>query len=204
MIRVGEAAWLLELAGRAQVLAAHRALLARDDAAVRELVPGASSLLVVVQPDAPLDDGALLAIEEAARAVAEAPPPTDPARVHQIPVRYDGEDLAELAQRAGMSAGDFAARHAGTEYQVAFVGFQPGFAYLGGLPRELHALRRASPRARVAPGSVAIGGEWTGVYPLASPGGWHLLGRTDVVLFDAAAESPALLQPGDVVRFVPR
>lgn len=204
MVRVGEAAWLLELAGSAQVLAANRALLARADPAVRELVPGAVTLLVVLHAGAAIDPAALGAIEAAARGARATTPPAEPARVHHIPVRYDGEDLPAVAERAGMSTADFAARHAAAEYRVAFVGFQPGFAYLDGLPRELHAPRRASPRVRIPAGSVAIGGEWTGIYPLASPGGWNLLGTTDAALFDPAGEPPALLQPGDAVRFVPR
>lgn len=204
MVRVGEAAWLLELAGSAQVLAANRALLARSDPAVRELVPGAVTLLVVLHEGAALDPAALAAIEDAARSVRAAAPADEPSRVHHIPVRYDGEDLRDVAERAGLATADFAARHAAAEYRVAFVGFQPGFAYLDGLPRELHAPRRASPRVRIPAGSVAIGGEWTGIYPFATPGGWNLVGSTDVVLFDAAAAPPALLQPGDVVRFVPR
>ncbi|MEW6271056.1 MAG: 5-oxoprolinase subunit PxpB [Thermodesulfobacteriota bacterium] len=207
MIRVAEAAWLLELGSSAQVLAAHRTLLAARDPRLRELVPGASTLLVVLDDDAAddADDaGTLLARVEreahATPAVAEEPV----ARTHRIPVRYDGEDLAEVARHAGLSVEEAVARHAAAEYRVAFVGFQAGFAYLAGLPRELHVPRRASPRPRVPLGSVAIGGEWTGIYPSPTPGGWNLVGTTDVPLFVPDAEPPALLQPGDRVRFVAR
>lgn len=204
MRRVGEAAWLLELGGSAQVLAALHALRVRGDPDVRELVPGAATLLVVLDAAPMLDASALRAIEDAARSTV-APPALDATgRLHRIPVRYDGADLADLASRAGLAVADVIARHAAAEYRVAFVGFQPGFAYLAGLPSELHAPRLVAPRPRVPAGSVAIGGEWTGVYPLATPGGWNLLGTTDVVLFDATADPPALLQPGDVVRFEPR
>ena len=123
------------------------------------------------------------------------------ARLLRLPVLYDGEDLAELAQRAGLPAQELARRHAAGRYRVAFVGFAPGFAYLSGLPGELASPRRTSPRPRVPAGSVAIGGAWTGIYPSASPGGWNLLGRTSAVLFDAAADPPSLLAPGDRVEF---
>jgi len=208
MRRVGEAAWLLELPGSAQVLAAYRALDERCEVAIRELVPGAESLLVLLEPGAPCDEQMLLRIEQHALGtsshVAEHPDGGSAAQRHRVPVVYDGEDLPELASRAGIAVADLVAQHAAVEYRVAFVGFQPGFAYLDGLPRALHAPRRAAPRARVPAGSVAIGGEWTGIYPLATPGGWNLIGRTDVALFDVTHDPPALLQPGDVVVFEPR
>lgn len=216
MIRVGESAWLLELDGTAQVLAAYQSLLRRDDPALLDVVPGARTLLVVCRPDARgSDEAALAAIERDARATSAAPTrdagigeragaASVAARTHEIAVRYDGEDLPRLAERTGITRDAFIERHTSVEYRVSFVGFQPGFAYLAGLPPELHAPRRASPRPRVPAGSVAIGGEWTGIYPTASPGGWHLLGTTDAVLFDPTADPPARLQPGDVVRFVPR
>jgi KipI family sensor histidine kinase inhibitor len=201
MIRVGESAWLLELGSTAEVLAAQRLVDARAAGELRDLVPGATTLLLLADPDRPLDPRRLAGIEEEARHAARH---DEPGRTHEIAVRYDGPDLAELAARAGMAADDLVARHAGAAYRVAVVGFQPGFAYLAGLPPALHAPRRASPRPRVPAGSVAIGGAWTGIYPLASPGGWNLIGSTEAVLFDPSLERPALLEPGDVVRFVPR
>jgi KipI family sensor histidine kinase inhibitor len=102
-----------------------------------------------------------------------------------------------------MGMSDFVSSHAAVEYTVAFLGFQPGFPYMRGLPAGLHAPRRASPRARVAAGSVAIGGAYCGIYPSAGPGGWQIIGRTAAVLFDPAHDAPALLLPGDRVRFVP-
>ncbi|MEQ9164229.1 MAG: carboxyltransferase domain-containing protein, partial [Ilumatobacter fluminis] len=116
----------------------------------------------------------------------------------------DGDDLAEVAERSGLSTADVIERHAGATFRVAFCGFSPGFAYLDGLPPELHLARRATPRTRVPAGSVAIAAGFSAVYPTASPGGWHLIGRTDVVLFDVRAEPPARLTPGTSVRFVPR
>lgn len=204
MIRVGESAWLLELARTAEVLAARSAVEQLADPTIVDVVPGATTLLVVADPAALPDPRRFEAIERDARAGRAWTADTGPERVHEIPVRYDGDDLAELAARAACAPADFAARHATITYRVAFVGFQPGFAYLGGLPQELHAPRRATPRPRVPAGSVAIGGEWTGVYPLATPGGWNLIGTTDALLFDARRDAPALLQPGDGVRFVPR
>lgn len=121
-----------------------------------------------------------------------------------IPVVYDGDDLADVGMRCGLSVEDVVAAHAGATYTVAFCGFAPGFAYLTGLPTELALPRRATPRPRVPAGSVAIAGDLSAVYPTASPGGWHLLGRTDVTLFDPERTPPALLAPGTTVRFEPR
>jgi inhibitor of KinA len=122
----------------------------------------------------------------------------------EIPVCYGGElgpDLAVVAERAGMGAAEAAALHAGADYLVYAIGFTPGFPYLGGLPAALHTPRRASPRPRVPAGSVGIGGAQTGVYPLQSPGGWQLIGRTPLRLFRPRKEPAALLRPGDRVRF---
>lgn len=202
MIRVGESAWLLELGSTAEVLAATTLVEARVGGELRDLVPGAGTLLVVADDARPLDPRRLAGVEEEARRAPGAS--AAHGRTHEIPVRYDGPDLGELAARAGIDTSDLVARHAAALYRVAFVGFQPGFAYLAGLPPALHAPRRASPRPRVPAGSVAIGGAWTGIYPLASPGGWNLIGSTDAVLFDPSLERPALLEPGDGVRFVPR
>jgi 5-oxoprolinase (ATP-hydrolysing) subunit B len=126
-------------------------------------------------------------------------------RVVEIPVRYGGDagpDLAFVAARAGLSEGRAIDLHVAGEYVVSFLGFLPGFAYLDGLDAALTTPRRASPRVAVPRGSVAIGGRLTAVYPHASPGGWHLIGRTDLELFDAARSPAALLAPGDRVRFV--
>jgi KipI family sensor histidine kinase inhibitor len=121
----------------------------------------------------------------------------------EIPVVYDGDDLAEVARMAGLNATRVVDLHSEATYVVAFCGFAPGFAYLRGLPSILHVPRRSTPRARVPAGSLAIASEYCAVYPRASPGGWNLLGTTTVTLFDGTADSPALLRPGDRVRFVP-
>ncbi|MGO4371246.1 5-oxoprolinase subunit PxpB [Paenibacillus sp. MCAF20] len=127
-------------------------------------------------------------------------------RIVEIPVCYGGEfgpDLAEAAAHAGMTEDEVCRRHAEAEYKVAMIGFMPGFPYLIGLPESLAQPRKAVPRLRVEAGSVGIGGGQTGVYPLASPGGWQLIGRTPVKLFDAQRSEPSLLRAGDTVRFVP-
>ena len=122
--------------------------------------------------------------------------------VVEIPVRYDGEDLAGVAESTETSVDEVIALHAARQYVVAFCGFSPGFAYLRGLDDRLQIPRRATPRTRVPAGSVAIAAEYTAVYPRPSPGGWQLLGTTDVVMFDPERSPPALLQPGTHVRFI--
>ncbi len=120
----------------------------------------------------------------------------------EIPVCYDGPDLVEIAAQVGLSMDEVIALHSGAEYTVAAVGFSPGFPYLSGLPERLNVPRRKTPRLAVPAGSVAIAGGQAGIYPFASPGGWHVLGRTGSTLFDPSFSPPALLRPGDRVRFV--
>jgi KipI family sensor histidine kinase inhibitor len=123
----------------------------------------------------------------------------------EIPVVYGGEagpDLADVAVHTGLSPAEVVRRHSGGDYVVYLLGFLPGFAFMGGLPPELATPRRAEPRTAVPARSVGIGGEQTGIYPLVSPGGWQLIGRTSVELFDPNAAEPTLLRPGDHVRFV--
>jgi KipI family sensor histidine kinase inhibitor len=168
-----------------------------------DVVPAESSL-VIVHPNVDHDRirrviGTLLPAEVGApkdAAIQDGP-------VVEIPVRYDGADLGEVAQRSGLGIDDVIALHAGCTYVVRFCGFSPGFAYLGGLPARLHLPRRGSPRTRVPGGSVAIAAHYSAVYPSESPGGWHLLGSTDAPMWDLRRDVPMLLQPGDRVRFVP-
>lgn len=120
-----------------------------------------------------------------------------------IPVRYDGPDLAAVAVATGLTTDDVVGLHSSSVYRVAFCGFAPGFGYLTGLPDRLHLSRRTTPRTTVPAGSVAIAAGYAAVYPRPSPGGWHLLGTTELVLFDPDRERPALLEPGAVVRFEP-
>ena len=125
------------------------------------------------------------------------------ATLHSIKVRYDGEDIAEVAQRTGLSVSDVISIHSEREYRVYVTGFVPGFAYLGVLDERLALPRRDSPRSKVPAGSVAIAERQTGIYPSMTPGGWHIIGNTDVRLFDPAREAPALFRAGDLVRFEP-
>lgn len=123
----------------------------------------------------------------------------------EIPVQYGGEygvDLRAVAKLKHTTVADIVAQHTAPVYTVYFIGFQPGFPYLGGLPEALHTPRHAVPRTQVPAGSVGIGGSQTGIYPFASPGGWQLLGRTQVPLFDLAQAEPTLLQAGDTLSFV--
>jgi KipI family sensor histidine kinase inhibitor len=120
----------------------------------------------------------------------------------EVPVTYDGPDLADVASHTGLSEDEIVAAHTGTPWTVAFGGFAPGFAYLVGGDERLTVPRRESPRTSVPAGSVGLAGEFSGVYPRSSPGGWQLIGRTDAVMFDVDRDPPALLTPGALVRFV--
>ena len=128
----------------------------------------------------------------------------DSARFHRIGVRYDGEDLEEVAGRLGLTIEDVKTIHASVEYRVFVIGFVPGFAYMGPLDERLALPRRDSPRKRVPPGSVAIAERQTAVYPSATPGGWHLIGTTSEPLFDPHRDEPAMLRVGDRVKFEAR
>jgi KipI family sensor histidine kinase inhibitor len=170
----------------------------RADETVVEAVPGAATLLVVFDP-ARTDADRITGLLRAHKVSDRPLPRREPV---ELPVRYDGADLSSVAEATRMSPDEVVARHAAGEYTVRFCGFTPGFGYLDGLDARLHVPRHAEPRTRVAAGSVGIAGEFTGVYPRPSPGGWQLLGRTDAVLWDPDREPPALLVPGTTVRFV--
>lgn len=182
-------------ANRAAVSLSRR-LAALSGGGLLDAIPAARTVLVLFDP-------ARLSHSRLTEEIARPAPGTrgGGARLFRFPAVYDGEDLRELSRAAGLVPEDFARRHASAEYRVAFIGFSPGFPYLTGLPRELAAPRLPEPRPRVAPGSIAIGGPYTGVYPSATPGGWRLIGRTSARLFEESAQPPALLAPGDRVRF---
>lgn len=193
----GPQATLVEYDSIAEVMAAAAHLRRVRPSGVREIVPAARTVLVVHD-----DDVDRVALGAALADVAHVE--LDDGDLVEIGVVYDGADLAAVASLVGIDVDEVVARHRAVEYRVAFCGFVPGFAYLVGLPAELHVPRLATPRPRVDAGSVAIAGEWAGVYPSSSPGGWRLLGHTDAVLWDEARAQPALLQPGMRVRFVAR
>lgn len=168
---------------------------------VVEVVPGMNNLTIVFDPLEADADALAASLQQAWDKAGDTPATS---REVEIPVQYGGEfgpDLEVVARHTGLSAEEVARRHAGGDYVVFFLGFQPGFAYMGGLEDALHTPRRAAPRLEVPAGSVGIGGAQTGLYPAVSPGGWQLIGHTDVPLFDPSRTPPTLLQPGDRVRF---
>lgn len=162
-----------------------------------ELVPAARTVLVSVEPGS----NGLALLRDVLAGADLSHPARHSDREVRIPVRYDGPDLELAAHTAGLSVAELVDLHSGAEYAVAFTGFAPGFGYLVGLPEPLVQARLDRPRTAVPAGSVGIAGEFTGVYPRASPGGWRLLGRTELALFDPHRQPPALLVPGDRVRF---
>lgn len=171
---------------------------------VVEAIPGMNNITVVLRDPQAL---ALDAIERLQRWWEESEALEPDSRAIDIPVIYGGDagpDLALVARHAGLSEKQVVELHASVDYVVWFLGFQPGFPYLGALPSGLATPRRAEPRVHVPAGSVGIGGEQTGIYPLATPGGWNLIGRTDLSLFNPALPEPVLLRPGDTLRFIPR
>nr|WSW58606.1 allophanate hydrolase subunit 1 [Streptomyces sp. NBC_00998] len=195
---VGSEALLIELDSAAEVAALHAELLRRRDAgelgAVRDVVPAARTVLL----DGVREPRALA--ERIAR--WEVPPLAETeGPLITVPVRYDGPDLAEAARLWGVAEREVAGIVGGTVFRVAFCGFAPGFGYLTGLPERYHLPRRATPRTAVPAGSLALAGEYAGVYPRSSPGGWQLIGSTDAVLWDPEREPAALFAPGVRVRF---
>lgn len=191
----------LRLATGDATLARYAALARLNLPEIEDIIPADGSMLLILHRGEAVSAALRQALVEAL--VDESVASTT---LHEIAVEYGGAagpDLAELARQAGMDKATYINSHSAVEYTVAFLGFQPGFPYLRGLPPGLYAPRRASPRVRVPAGSVAVGGGYCGIYPASGPGGWHLIGRTDAVLFDPLRAAPTLLLPGDRVRFVP-
>ena len=193
----GQHGLLVECEDLGQVMALHRALVQRRPQGVVDLVPAARTVLLTFEAGT---DHARLAEEVTATDLDTAVPPEEQAEV-VIEVTYDGADLAEVAGLTGLSADEVVRRHQESRYVVAFTGFAPGFAYLAGGDPALVVPRRSTPRTRVPAGSVALAGEFTGVYPREGPGGWQLIGRTGAPLWDLRRDPPALLSPGTRVRF---
>jgi inhibitor of KinA len=207
--RLGEETWLVEFEPRLdddinkRVLAIARALDRNLPAGVLDIVPGCASLAVHADLDR-LDGDALRSTLEGLLAadLPEGPAP----RTVQIPVCYDPQfafDIDAVSQAAGCTAAEVIARHVNSSYRVFMIGFLPGFPYMGIVDQSIAVPRRATPRQVVPAGSVGIAGRQTGIYPIDSPGGWQIVGRTPTRLFDPASGQPPVLRAGDYVRFVP-
>lgn len=193
----GEEALLVDLADLDTVLGLYAALRVEPLSGVEEVVPAARTVLLRLTPGA---DPA--AVGRAVTSVGLRPPDAMDEDPVAITVVYDGPDLDAVAELTGLTRDEVVAAHTGTDLRVGFAGFAPGFGYLVGLPEVLHVPRRADPRTEVPAGAVGLAGEFTGVYPRSSPGGWQLIGRTAAVLWDLDRDPPALLRPGVRVRFV--
>ncbi|MFV2112304.1 allophanate hydrolase subunit 1 [Micromonospora sp. LOL_025] len=177
----------------------------RGELTAVEIVPAATTVLLDGVPD-PATTAARIAAWPPRPGAPGGPTvagaPAAAADLVEVPVMYDGEDLALVADHWGVDVPTVVDRLRGTRFRVAFCGFAPGFAYLTGLPAELAVPRLPTPRPRVPAGSVALAGPYAGIYPAASPGGWLLVGRTDATLFDVHADPPARLTPGTRVRLM--
>jgi KipI family sensor histidine kinase inhibitor len=194
----GERGLLVEVEDLETVHRLHAALRELGPPGVTELVPGYRTVLIVADPER-----AGVLDELAARLPGLELPPAGAVagETVEVPVTYDGQDLPEVASLTGLAAEEVVRRHTAPEYTVAFLGFSPGFPYLVGLDPVLEVPRRDTPRTSIPAGSVGLAGNQTGIYPTASPGGWQLIGRTDVTLFDPGRDPPALLAPGARLRF---
>lgn len=190
----GPRALLVEFDDLDEVIASSSLWRSAQIPGVVDVVPAARTVLVV--HDGTLDPAVLKPVA--------VPSPMVESEVVEIPVVYDGEDLEEVAAETGLDVATIIMRHTSAAHRVAFCGFAPGFAYLIGLPSELQVARRSTPRERVAAGSVAIADNFSGIYPRPGPGGWRLIGRTEVVLWDEMRTPPAMLTPGATVRFIAR
>jgi len=197
VLAMGDAAVLVELADLDAVLAHAAAIEAAGWPGVVDVVPGARTVVVTVRPGTDLG-----ALRRDIQTLDVAPIDAADGKTVEIPVVYDGPDLAEVAELTGLDADEVVAAHTGTPWRVGFGGFAPGFAYLTGGDPRLNVERRSEPRTSVPPGAVGLAGEFSGIYPRSSPGGWQLIGRTDAPLWDATRTPPALLTPGAQVRFV--
>ena len=201
---LGDTALLAELGTRldtalnTRAIALATALKKRRD--VRQAVAGYTSVTVHFDPKLITQEALGAAIK---RLAAKRPPMPEPGRLHRIPVTYEGPDLEAVAAALNLSAERVVEIHSRPIYRVFLVGFVPGWAYLGPLPEELELPRRHVPRTLVPAGSVAIAGRQTGIYPLPTPGGWHLIGRTAVKLFLPDSDPPCLFRAGDRVKFFP-
>jgi KipI family sensor histidine kinase inhibitor len=200
----GDAALLVELDDLDAVLAFTAAARAADLDGLLDVVPAAQTVLLVTEPGTAL--APLVKQVTTLTSTLDVDSAGSDVEAVEIEVVYDGPDLAEVARLTGLDEEEVVAAHTGTPWRIAFGGFAPGFAYLTGGDPRLAVPRRDEPRTSVPAGAVGLAGEYSGVYPRSSPGGWQLIGRTDAILWDASRNPPALLAPGGTVRFraVPR
>jgi KipI family sensor histidine kinase inhibitor len=204
VVPFGEAALLVELEQRVDPSIAARAAAIADaweSLGHGPAVPTYSAAVLRFDPLV-LDPAAAEAVARELAEMTTAAAPLETGTIHEIPTRYDGEDLDEVARLSGLTVPELIASHTGRDHLAFFLGFMPGFAYLGAIDARIVSPRLASPRSRVPGGAVAVADGQTAVYPSASPGGWRLIGSTDVRMFDPLRDPPALLRPGDRVRFV--
>jgi inhibitor of KinA len=201
---LGDTALLAELGTRLDTALNTRAIalatVLKKRREVRQAVAGYASVTVHFEPDLITQEALGAAIK---RLAGKRPPMPEPGRLHRIPVTYDGPDLEAVGSALNLPAEKVVEIHSRPIYRVFLVGFVPGWAYLGPLPEELELPRRHVPRTLVPAGSVAIAGRQTGIYPLPTPGGWHLIGRTSVKLFLPDSDPPCLFRAGDRVKFFP-
>lgn len=190
----------IDRALNSRVFATRAAIAVAGIPGIREAVPTFRALAVHFDPDKIRQESLIAALGE-----VELPPHSDtrPGKTWQVPVLYDGPDLADVARLSATSPEEAAVLHASVSYHVYMLGFLPGFAYLGDLPEKLRLPRLKEPRTRVPKGSIAIADQLTAIYPSQSPGGWRLIGRTPLTLFDHAQNPPSLFQPGDEIIFHP-
>ena len=196
VVPFGDAALLVELDDLDAVLGLAAAVRSAEFAGVLDVVPAARTVLVVLEPGTALDP-----LAQELTSLSPASLSALAGSSVEIDVDYDGPDLAEVARLTGLTEDEVVAAHTGTPWRVAFGGFAPGFAYLADGDPRLAVPRRDEPRTTVPAGAVGLAGEYSGVYPRPSPGGWQLIGRTDASLWDADRDPPALLAPGGTVRF---
>jgi KipI family sensor histidine kinase inhibitor len=199
ILTFGDAALLVELDDLDEVLRLAAAVRSAGWNGVLDVVPAARTVLIVTEPGTALEPLVKQVTSLSTSAVSATP--TDIGEPIEIAVTYDGPDLTEVARLTGLSEDEVVKAHTGRPWRIAFGGFAPGFAYLTGGDPRLAVPRRDEPRTTVPAGAVGLAGEYSGVYPRSSPGGWQLIGRTDAVLWDADRDPPALLSPGASVRF---
>jgi KipI family sensor histidine kinase inhibitor len=209
LLPAGDAALFVEFADEIddaindRVHALAHALRAQNRPEIRDLVPAYSSLLVCYDPDHLTYAEVHAFLQHTIESLQTYTPPES--RLVEIPTRYGGEfgpNLTFVAQHNGITEDAVIRLHTSVVYRVYFIGFAPGFAYLGSVPEQIAAPRMETPRMRVPAGSIGIAGRQTGIYPLEAPGGWRVIGRTPLLLSDLNRDPPALLRPGDRVRFV--